>query len=254
MPLWAFLIVFLVLILLVVAAILVPVCLIVIPNSHRDVNCVKASIGSTSNAQIGSAIPDLLTHANETFGVPLDGSALLSLFAAQKLSCSAENALVTFASLTKREYTDVHHARHVSVVSISTTTTIDHILAARQTAATSNGIIFAMSSTATSTPAASSTTSASAATATATGGTTAFAPTALNLDFARTAILYVLQQTHSLETAESAQASLAAFFANPAAGGGQAGAKMVGVGDGWVVDLVGGRVRTGEGQWIGGFA
>jgi hypothetical protein len=241
MPLWAFLLVLLILIMLVVAAILVPVCLIVIPNSHHDGNCVKASIGSTSNAQIGSAIPDLLTHANETFGVPLNGSGLLSLFAAQKMSCSAENALVTFSSLTKRDHTHVRHARHVSVLSISTVTsasaTVEHILEARQTAGTSNGIIFAMSSTVASTLAASSTTSASPASATTvTGGNTAFAPTALNLDFARTVILYIFQQTQSLDTANGAQTSLAAFFANPAAGGGQAGAKLLEVGSGWIVD------------------
>ena len=283
MPLWIFLLILLLVLALILAAVLIPIFLIVVPNSHHDPNCVSSNIGGTSNAQVGSAIPSLLQSANSSFGLPLDGAILLSAFAAAKLSCSAENELVTFSSLTRRSISQqfnlvhphqpqFHVARSLGTTDLAAQPTptpavlniaiadahaVYNPIAPRQhSAATSNGIIFAMSTTSSATPTATaspSATSASASPTSTSSGTTAFNPTALNLSFARTAVLYILQQTQSLDAAQAAQSALAAFFANPASMGGEQGAKSVDVGGGWSVDLVGGRVVDGSGVGVGGF-
>jgi len=288
---WAFLILLLTIILLICAAVLIPICLIVIPSSHHDSDCVSTTIGNNNNVRVGSSIPSLLQNANSSFGIELDEEVIYQLFTNAKMSCTEENTLVSLSPVTKR---DIAHRRYVagdeySNIQSEATPLAAHImdthnhhiiaLAPRQqpattitlspntpsptptaaNAATSNGIIFAMSSaTSTTQPTPSSlatSTSPSTPTTTSTSTTSPadsqpFTPSITSLTLARTAILYILQSTQSLSAAQTAQSKLAAFFANPAIQGGEAGARSVSVGGGWVVDLVGGGVKGPDGERV----
>jgi hypothetical protein len=144
MSLTAFFVIMFVLIILVAAAVLVPIFVIVIPRmqnsstslascstshvcqnmgisviSNNTCSCVCTNgytgdrctqtfdsscitTGVTINGKIyndasaGNLLPDVLSGGEKNFSIPLNSTALLSLFAANNLSCTTENSLVSF--------------------------------------------------------------------------------------------------------------------------------------------------------------
>ena len=54
------------------------------------------------NATIGSGVPRLLFNASTNFSIPLDTTNLLSVFSSTNLSCSDENQLITFNDRERR--------------------------------------------------------------------------------------------------------------------------------------------------------
>lgn len=240
MPLWLFLLLLFMLFLLIAAAVLVPVVLLVIiPNSsttnnnHNTVTvtskamascraqlqcqnggtnilspnnsacrCVctngftgsrcenksmtgcttitSSSSSSTSDATIGDALPSLLSGAQSRFAIDLKPETLLGLFSAADMSCSSENALVTFTS-----------TRESSAIP---------------------------------------------------------APKTETLDFARTAVLYVLQDSEDANVAVKAQEALQTFFT----GGDTQGAAVVQLGSGYSVDLGSRTLLLADGTTVGG--
>ncbi|KAK7537224.1 uncharacterized protein J3D65DRAFT_371793 [Phyllosticta citribraziliensis] len=66
-----------------------------------DSGCSTTNMGGSSNATIGSAVTELINDAQASFQIPLNGTQLLALFSRANMSCSAENALVTFSGLSK---------------------------------------------------------------------------------------------------------------------------------------------------------
>ncbi|KAK7552310.1 hypothetical protein IWX49DRAFT_424669 [Phyllosticta citricarpa] len=66
-----------------------------------DSGCTTTNMGGSSNATIGSAVPELINNSQASFQIPLNGTQLLALFSRANMSCSAENALVTFSGLSK---------------------------------------------------------------------------------------------------------------------------------------------------------
>ena len=224
--------------------------------------CTVATLSTDlSNVTLGDSIPRLVEAAQTNFSIPLFSTTILSRFSAANLSCLSENALVTFSGNSKR----VGAANAIVVDQTSETATVG--------VATVNGIMFDPASspipkttysrptaapasttapTATSTPASSSsktTTTASVASPTPSAGAT-FAVTEQVLDFARVAVLYVLQQ-ESLGSASVAQVNLQRFFSSGDART-EEGARNVGLGGANMVDLVGLRVSVGNGTVGGG--
>ncbi|KAI5806890.1 hypothetical protein EDC01DRAFT_781737 [Geopyxis carbonaria] len=129
------------------------------------------------NATIGSALPRLLDKAEDAYAVALDPARLLAVFAAANLSCTLQNALVSFNGKTQPTKRSLH------------------ALDKRQLAVD------------TSTPPSATTTSAAP---TATSTAAAGREPALDqdaVDFARVGVLYVAQ-TQSMAAAEAAQEAL----------------------------------------------
>ena len=270
------------------------------------------------NVTVGNAIPRLLQQAHANFSIPLSGTEILAKMNAGNLSCSAENALVTFNGRAIRQEADfgsqatdqdatsdavvidgVLYTTITVVVAPLTTFTVSDTAATSspsspsspppppsssssggeggsdgdaqsggeegtttsfRTSATSGSSLATTvfpsrpppsSGTGTATtiapPTATSTvmttmTSSTPAPAPSAGGSS-FVVTEDVLDFARVAVLFVLQQV-TLTDAEAAQVSLQRFFASAAGGaGGQDGvgieaARNVTVGGGRSVDLV----------------
>ncbi|KAF1975497.1 hypothetical protein BU23DRAFT_458537 [Bimuria novae-zelandiae CBS 107.79] len=70
--------------------------------TEGDAGCTTTTVGTANNATVGSGIPRLIDSAKSDFNIPLDSTRLLSLFSGLSLSCTAENALVTFNGLASR--------------------------------------------------------------------------------------------------------------------------------------------------------
>lgn len=257
-----------------------------------DAGCVSLRVaGASGNTTVGSEIPAVINSAASSFGIPLDEQKLLAVFAFQSLTCSSENALVRFTNVdetliggsgrsSKRAEEEEEEEEDLwsapELVQRQNTASITATSTGNYAAATSNGIVYmtgspstAASSGATSsatTSAAPSSSSAASQTGTAAAAATSStsSPSSTSaqttLTFARVAIMYILQNTSSLDAAASAQSNLQSYFTNGRTpGNGQStmgvNPSNVTLGGGWACDLVnlrllddGMRVGNGTGS------
>ncbi|EAQ89828.1 hypothetical protein CHGG_06447 [Chaetomium globosum CBS 148.51] len=263
-----------------------------------QVGCATITLtGSDDQISIGEAIPRLINQAQTNFSIPLSAPAIISKLNTQEdLSCSAENALVTFnGRATRAEVSalsaqtaddnnspDIVNANAAAVIIDGVLyTTITIVLAPLTTFTLSDnpaptaGTTFSTAldsdgnfattfsvkpPTSSSQPQTSPTrrptaTSKLTTTMTMTSGTgtpapttPAFTPDEDALDFARVAVLYILQED-GLGEAETAQVALQRFLGGR---GGVEAARNVTVGGGRSVDLVGFVVDLGGGRRVGG--
>jgi hypothetical protein len=143
-------------------------------NSGCQSSDLGATEGGVANATVGTAIPRLLESAEANYSVPLNSVVILSVFAANNLSCTVENSLVTFDGVfnpkTRRRSIDRREKPSPTKVSVSSTATSSSLFPG----ATSN-IAFPSSA----------------------------------IDFARVSVLYILQSS-DLATAITAQSKLQA--------------------------------------------
>jgi hypothetical protein len=182
------------------------------------------AIGSQriSNATLGASIPRLLTGSLSNFSIPLNSTSLLSLFSANNLSCTSEDALVTFNSQSAKskrfyivsEEEAMPQKTSNDVAAPTAMATLPTLVNGRRDShvvATSAGIVFQQSSTTTS-----AVSRTAAATASPIPSATANGPSLPQsedtLDFARVAVLYVLEQTSNLHAAIKAQQSVQDLF------------------------------------------
>lgn len=229
-------------------------------NTAGDSSCTTSDVpvtgttGPFKNSTLGSSIPRILTAAQSNYSIPITSYTLLSLFSVSNLSCSSENALVTFNSQSQRRDLDfqplasdahLHHRRRIldleEVIAQPTRTHRhpSHVLEARGAAQTSNDIIFA-APTGDSSPAA--TTSAPAS------PSDENTITSTVLDFARTAVLFIFQETSSLDITETALSKLKAMLDN----GKTFDASDTSAGGNITVDLSAFTVGFGNGTLYGG--
>lgn len=154
--------------------------------TDNDANgCTSTTIANTANnATVGSGIPRLVAGANKNFNIPLDATRILSVFSNLSLSCAAENALITFNGLAARS---LSHQRSRSTIR----TTLAFALLHHQHPADVLGP------------------SAKRDTVDPSGSnklvTQSVSTNAMALDFARTGVLFALQETSNLDTAAKAQ-------------------------------------------------
>jgi len=236
-------------------------------NTAADASCTTTDIpgADTSktyqNATVGDSIPRIFSASSNNFSIPLASYTLLSLFSAANLSCASENALVAFNQKSQRRDTaqvllpdsGLHRGLMplpLEEVITSPTKTHNHIskiLHARGSAITTNGIIFAA-------PSGGDTGGASAPGSTATN--VSFPTTTTNdmpitqrvLDFSRTAVLFIFQETSSLDEAMAAANKLRMIFA----GGKTFDATQTSMGGNVTVDLSVLTVGFGNGTLYGG--
>lgn len=184
-------------------------------STQSTAGCTSIAVsGMQKNATIGNAIPRLLSLAESNYDLQLESQTLIGLFNEADLDCASENALVTFGGKAQK-------LRRVAAPQASQTNS------AQPAEATSNGIVFDNS------PSPSQTTTSASSYPSPTSSAPA-STRAVDIDFARAAVLYILQSSSSLQDAESAQKALQDNL-NGAKGG------LVDVGD-WTVDLDGKKV------------
>ncbi|KAH8171779.1 hypothetical protein LIA77_08546 [Sarocladium implicatum] len=199
-----------------------------------------SSNGETTvqNVTLGRSVPRVIAQSAANFSVPLSGTVILAKFSAANTSCIAQNSLVTFNGQSVREGGSTAETKSIDevkgdsvnialeveqFVSITALTepmplmTAPPILAERfdaELAPRQNQDTLTELLVDTSMPTAPTKTSASAeATGTTDSGADedAFVATDEVLDFARVAVLYILQEEDP-DSAQSAQGTIQKFF------------------------------------------
>jgi hypothetical protein len=196
--------------------------------------CTTTTISGSSytNVTLGDSITRLIAESQTNFSIPLFESVILARFNSANLSCASENALVTFDGESQRQgmANDVVIPPDMVSTAASSATTAANVKRGDNikpdpssttisfpSASTSNGIVYDPNSPSTATtPSTTVPTDGIPAPTTATTSQTAV-PTALFLvteevlDFARVAVLFILQQ-ENLDNAITAQSALQHFF------------------------------------------
>jgi hypothetical protein len=235
-------------------------CACVCTNGFTGTTCsIAGATGCTTtvvgglNATVGESVPRLITAAQSNFSVPIDANLLLARFSSANISCAAENALITFDGQSQRRGNANDEVTPVTLSSSTTSTPVsqnkpglvnrDTTQTASPSASVSNGILYDPSAAPTVAPSATSTATASKPVETAN-----FVVTQEVLDFARVAVLYVLQQKQ-LDNAASAQTAIQSFF--DASAFTNRAAMNVSLGNGNTINLVGFSLDLGDGQAVG---
>ena len=218
-------------------------------DTPGDNNCTGIDTEAYKNSTLGSSVPRLLTAALSNYSIPITSYILLSLFSVSNLSCSSENALVTINSQSQRRDLELpllpsNRLRNLDLEEVIAPPTRthrhpSHIVEARGAAQTSNDIIFAAP---TGDPAPAATSSAPVATT----NQKTITPTVI--DFARTAVLFIFQETSSLAITSTALSKLQATLSN----GQTFDASDTSAGGNVTVDLSALTVGFGNGTLYGG--
>ncbi|KAF9888390.1 hypothetical protein FE257_008668 [Aspergillus nanangensis] len=270
---WVFVLVLFLVLAVILVAVLVPVFLVAIPKNNNNVSCRESSpcenggisvssndvcscvctngftgsrctiSGDAScvtteindkNATMGDDLPRLFEGAQNNFSIPLDPTTIMALFSQNNVSCTTENALVSFQGIgsEKRRRRSLPVALDIDQFNPGPTATSisnnapTRTLAARASVATANGIVFdnsepsktpESSATNTASPTATengkeeSTTSSTASRPTSTAVSSSGVSTTV-LDFSRIAVLYILEQTGTLSSAMLTQDRLESYL------------------------------------------
>ncbi|KAF2502552.1 hypothetical protein BU16DRAFT_545850 [Lophium mytilinum] len=220
-------------------------------TSGTDSGCTTQDVDGIKSATLGNALPRLLEDSQTNYSIPLNASLLLSLFSSTNLSCTSENALVTFNGLSSRsvdvnlpllDTLDPPPALSAAIPTLTPRAEARHIQA-RQDRATSNGLIIAASATS---PPTSTRTGGGSPAAT---GTLATVNNATALDFARVGVLLVLQESRQMDTAVAAQENLQTFFEGRSDNSDNAGS--VDLGSSFSIDLVNLTISLSNGTVVG---
>lgn len=246
-----------------------------------DEGCTTTNLVSTDsdsnieNVTLGKAIPRLIADANSNFSIPLSGTAILAKVNNGDISCREQNSLVTFNGRLARfnvanaevedvtgelQDVDVNAAANAAALipiktltigpGDSVTVTIPNGNYGMGMPTGGNNVPTATrepSTTEPSTPPRSTTeSSANAEPSQGAGGNEGdgFSVTEEVLDFARVAVLYILQEEASND-AETAQTRLQEFFSGNSLT--NTAASNITVGGDNIVDLVDFRVNVGDG-------
>lgn len=227
--------------------------------------CTTTDISdSITNVTVGAAIPRLLLQAQQNFSIPLSPTIILAQFNDASLSCGSQNALVTFDGLSERDIHEREIVPHPSTTLLPRQRPVERDSPA---AATTNGIIFDPSSPTaasygsspttvtrtsttvvygdpTPTPTSNPTSTSSSSSASSSG----FVITSEALDFARVAVLFILQQ-ENVNAAVSAQGSFEGFFSQKTIS--NSSATSITVGNGNVVNLSAFSLKIANGTTFG---
>lgn len=243
--------------------------------TSTGVECVQEDIhvGSTAinGATLGSSIPAIFSKSVAEFDIPLNSTSLLGLFSANNLTCTSENALVTFnnrQAKAKRFFILPHSDLDIETVNIvlvpdrpaapAPTKAAQWAppLIRRNGATTSDGIVFQVSSSTQGVGTSTAATAPIAATSSTSPPTPATTTTPSNpkaVAFAQTVVLYVFELSRTLSVAVNAQQTIQDYLLQGSAGGASGGSIQVGFGDlQLTADFGTYTVKFGNGTTVGG--
>ncbi|KAI2627226.1 hypothetical protein GGS21DRAFT_259370 [Xylaria nigripes] len=251
------------------------VCSCICPSDFTGTDCTTATTqgcttialhtedtAGTHNVTIGQAIPRLVLNAQSNFSVPLDTASIVSKLSSARLSCTAENALVTFEGpwpgMLNHEGGKVHIERLDSPVltqplaretgrRLATTLTVGGPNSPSQV----ENLDDPPQSTSTSSQESHTSSETSSATSTTTPNPTrGFAVTEQMVEFARVAVLFVLQEK-TIDQASVAQSSIQTFLDHVDSKTTASQAGNITIGNSNSIDLVNFRVDVGA-RIVGG--
>jgi len=208
--------------------------------------CTTATIDGNDDVTVGDALPRLFSGAESNYSVPLNGKTILGLFSSSNFSCSSQNNLVTFGGQAKRDVSldlNLDSPIPITILKQASTKTLNK----RQTPSTSsggstetsNGIVFQTGSSADGSSSSNSSSPASS-------------NNTQTLDFARVAVLFVLQDSGQINDAVSAQTELQSYFSTGTdSSGSTLSANNVTLQNGYTVNLVQYHLTAPNGTTIG---
>ena len=202
---------------------------------------INSNNTSYSNVTLGDAIPRLVQQAQTNFSVPLSSDVILARFSSANLSCGTENALVTFDGQSGRKGSD-------SSSGAPTTTAAARL--ARGTPFSTSITTFTSTLSSTSIAVDTSFTKTAASIAPSATSSATFIITEETLDFARVAVLYILQE-QNFNNAVAAQSAMQTFFNGIFDGRGNQQAANVDMKNGNTVNFVNLSINVGSGN-VGG--
>ncbi|KAK5994929.1 hypothetical protein PT974_03318 [Cladobotryum mycophilum] len=210
-----------------------------------------------NNVTLGRAIPRIIADSTGNFSIPLSGTTILAKLNSANLSCIAQNSLLTFDGQSTRvgeadaPVQDNSGNSKAAVIKTSDDFVSVSVLTSPPTTTTTTAPVIARRSPQ------SPDGSVSAPAPSAPEPTATFTVTEEVLDFARTAVLYVLQE-ENVDAASIAQTELQQFFSRASMGQIQRGSQVtiqdalnLNIGGNSTVDLVAASVNIGQGP-IGG--
>jgi hypothetical protein len=182
---------------------------------------------------MGSELPRLFEEATSNFSIPLDPISIMALFSQNNVSCTTENSLVSFKSLSStsnkarralgavRDWLTSEEIAPAVEESAPSSTPRDiptQTLAARGSVGTKNGILFDDSYTSTAaattaTPSSVSVTEITQAPPIPTPTPTPPAIPAKVLDFSRIAVLYIFEKTAAFNAALQSEGNIETYLA-----------------------------------------
>ncbi|KAF2709591.1 hypothetical protein K504DRAFT_277822 [Pleomassaria siparia CBS 279.74] len=185
-------------------------------GTQADAGCTTTNITGANNATVGTGIPRLLESAMNNFGVPLNPSGLLALFSGLSLTCTSENALITFNGLASRSLEPSHPPLFVHRnARPSPTLPLPDVSRSQQTPRTLLRQRQTIGAPGVAQPnKAASAVASAAASATAQAEAQPISSNTTAVDFARVGVLLVLQQSRTLDTAANAQETIQEFLKN----------------------------------------
>ncbi|KAL9082078.1 MAG: hypothetical protein Q9159_006745 [Coniocarpon cinnabarinum] len=218
--------------------------------------CGSIPVTGLDDASIGSNLPPLISNAQSSYQIPLNATSILTAFSVANLDCENQNTLVNInsgSSSSGKARRDAyphgpHHSesRHL------------HKRQDQPAATAAGGLVIAGPS---ATPSQTSSSNSASSTGSSTVTNAQFTdPNHLN--FAKSAILWVLQTSQQLDSAVLASQRLQPIFNGIGSngGGGNGGGNVNGsnpvavdLGNGYLLDLVDLRV-AGQGQSAGASA
>ncbi|EHK23978.1 uncharacterized protein TRIVIDRAFT_58069 [Trichoderma virens Gv29-8] len=203
-----------------------------------------------NNVTLGLAIPRIIADSNKNFSIPLVGTSILAKFNTANLSCIAQNALVTFDGQSTRTGLATAIVQNTDDSTKGKKQAGDDsapspVLTSRQLEAAQGEapVLARRASASSSSPSPQQ--------------TSLFTVTQEVLDFARTAVLYVLQED-SVDAANTAQTQLQQFFTEATQSITKFGSQVtvkeassISIGGNRTVNLVDTKVNIGQGP-VGG--
>lgn len=191
-----------------------------------NVACTTVAVAGAKSASLGTQIAPLILAAQQNFSIPLDTTALLSLFAATNMTCTTENALITFPNLSNQKRT--RNARRDQLAGSQGSKMRARILPRE---VTDSAIVSAASPSVKA--ASTSTVPITVSTGTPAPGTNTTA-----IKFAKVGVLFILQESRDLSMAISAQEQLQQYLASASKlGSTMSMAQNITLGEGYSIDL-----------------
>ncbi|KKZ60590.1 hypothetical protein EMCG_04767 [[Emmonsia] crescens] len=191
-------------------------CAVAGDNSCTTINVSNESSGF-QNATLGTALLRLFEDSQANFSIPLDTSKILRLFNDENVSCTSQNALVTFNGASRKRdeqaisQPDTIHGNADDTNSPSPTKTRKSV----RNRNIHNHALFGRQAR-TRDPPNPTTSPSTAPSATSTNSPSLPTLSAKLLDFSRIAVLFIFEETEDLADAVHAHDSIQSFFQDPA--------------------------------------
>lgn len=202
-------------------------------TTSGDSSCISSNVDNgtiSKNATMGSSLPTIFNQSKTKFDITLDPVTIMALFSMNNISCKTENALIAFSDVDRSSSSSSGNSRRsidldldLDLNQLEDSTQPTPTLLAARSEQTINGILVDGSgnhsgskNTETETKTTSIAANPATATATSTSSSKAKAtgvPESV-IEFSQVAVLFIMQDTGSLDSALSSEKEIASYLSD----------------------------------------